>query len=262
MKNIAYYQIDAFTNELFKGNPAGVCILEEELPEQLMQKIAQENNLSETAFVLNMGSHFNIRFFSPKAEVELCGHATLSAAHVLFRELSFPEKEIHFQTHFGEKLSVETEGQLLCMTFPADRIEKVTSTKVELIDGLHIRPLEVYKGSTDYLVLIENEAQLLSIQPDFNKLAKLNARGVIVTAPGKRCDFVSRFFAPRIGINEDYVTGSAHTSLVPFWSEKTGKRAFNAMQLSERPGQLLCELNNNSVLIKGNARTYLKGHLV
>ena len=256
---IPIYQVDAFTDKLFGGNPAAVCPLEKWLDAELMQKIAAENNLSETAFLVKKGEGFDLRWFTPKIEVDLCGHATLATAHVIFNHLDYDEKQITFSSASGE-LRVTTENGVLTMDFPSTPPSPVEITE-ELIQGLGARPKEVYK-SRDYLALFESEDDILSIEPNFDILGKLDCLGIIVTAKGENSDYVSRVFAPAAGINEDPVTGSSQTTLIPFWAEKLEKNVFHAFQLSKRKGELFCELSGDRVKIGGHAVTFLEGEIV
>ncbi len=257
--NIPIYQVDAFTDKLFGGNPAAVCPLEKWLDTELLQKIAAENNLSETAFFVKGGKDFELRWFTPKIEVDLCGHATLASAHVIFNHLSYDEKQITFASASGE-LRVTTANGLITLDFPSTPPSPAEIVP-ELTQGLGLKPKEVHK-SRDYLALFKSEDDILSIEPDFNILGKLDSLGVIITAEGKNSDFVSRFFAPAAGINEDPVTGSAHTTLIPFWTERLNKNTLHAFQLSERKGELFCELSGDRVKISGYAVTFLKGEIV
>jgi len=253
------YQVDAFTPELFRGNPAGVCPLETWLRDDLMQKIAMENNLAETAFFVRTGDRFRIRWFTPAVEVDLCGHATLAAAHVLFHHDHFAGDVIEFDSRSGV-LRVREEGGLLTLDFPADTLRQADEPP-ELADALGARPREVFRGKTDVLAVFENQADIEAMNPDFRKLAGIQGRGVIVTAPGNEVDFVSRFFAPQVGIDEDPVTGSAHTSLTPYWAGRLGKNDMEAIQLSKRRGWLRVLLRGDRVEISGRARTYLEGRI-
>ncbi len=257
--SIPIYQVDAFTDKLFGGNPAAVCPLEKWLDTELMQKIAAENNLSETAFFVKEGKGFELRWFTPKVEVDLCGHATLASAHVLFNHLDYDEKQITFSSASGE-LRVTTTNGKITLDFPSTPPSQV-ETVPELTQGLGLEPTEVHK-SRDYLALFESEDDILSIAPDFDILMKLDSLGVIITAQGKNSDFVSRFFAPAVGINEDPVTGSAHTTLIPFWAERLNKKILHAFQLSERKGEIFCELSGDRVKIGGYAVTFLKGEII
>jgi len=255
MKRIKMYQVDAFTDKLFSGNPAAVCILDKWLSDDLMQSIAFENNLAETAFVIPDGRNFKIRWFTPAVEVDLCGHATLASAFVIFNVLDYPDNIISFQSQKSGVLFVEKKDDLLILNFPTDRLELSTKEESQSVENcIDARVAELYKGRSDYLALLENEETVKKIEPDFEKMLNLGTRGLIVTAKGNNVDFVSRFFAPQYGINEDPVTGSAHTSLTPFWSARLGKNKMIAHQLSRRGGQLICELRNDRCLIGGKAR--------
>ena len=258
---LTIYQVDAFTDQLFGGNPAAVVPLKKWLPDDLMQKIASENNLSETAFYLSSRDEFEIRWFTPTAEVDLCGHATLAAAHILFDEKNYSQKTIVFHSKSGI-LRVEKLNNLYTMDFPSDKIHQVT-TPVEITKGLNITPKETFRGKDDYMVVIDSEIELNSLRPDFRMLSLLeNVRGVIVTAPGSEVDFVSRCFYPNYGINEDPATGSAHTTMTPYWSQKLNKIDMTALQSSPRKGTFRCKYQHDRVLISGQAVTYLKGTLL
>lgn len=256
---IKLYQVDAFTDKLFGGNPAGVCPLDEWLPDNLMQNIAFENNLAETAFFVNNGIDYEIRWFTPLAEVELCGHATLASAHVLFDHLDYNRKEIIFHSKSGE-LKVRKDNGRLTLNFPADIIKK-TDVPEDLIIAIGKKPVETYKGKTDFMLVYLSQKEIEEIEPDFELIKKSKARGVIVTSEGDNVDFVSRFFAPMVGINEDPVTGSAHTTLTPYWAGVLAKKELTAMQLSKRKGNLNCKLINGRVEIAGYAVTYLEGSI-
>jgi PhzF family phenazine biosynthesis protein len=223
-----------------------------------MQKIAAENNLAETAFFVNKGDHFDLRWFTPEIEIDLCGHATLASGHVLFNHMGIKHDEVLFHSKSGP-LKVIKKKDLLTLDFPASQY-KVIKDYQELSLALGASPLEVVKAR-DYLALFDSEKTIAAIQPDFVKLNKLDTLGIIITAPGDNSDFVSRFFAPSAGINEDPVTGSAHTMLIPFWAEKLKKNDLHALQISKRGGELWCELVNDRVLISGKAITYLEGEI-
>jgi PhzF family phenazine biosynthesis protein len=255
---IPFYQVDAFTDQLFGGNPAGVCPLKEWIPDLKMQKIATENNLSETAFFVPENDGYRIRWFTPKVEVDLCGHATLASGHVLFNHLDYPEDLIRLESKSG-LLVVKRVRDNLILDFPAASFEKIDPPE-KLVSALGKEPLEVYR-STDYMVLFSSEKEITNLQPDFQLLSRLNIRGIIVTAPGNEVDFVSRFFAPAVGIDEDPVTGSAHTILAPFWAKKLLKNELTALQLSERKGKLSCKYLHNRVEITGKAITYMSGNI-
>jgi len=253
------FQADAFAASLFKGNPAAVVPMSTWLPDETMQQIAAENNLSETAFFIPENDHYHIRWFTPKSEVALCGHATLATAHILFNELNHPGESISFNSKSG-MLIVRKINDKLQLDFPADIVQPVESNPL-FTQALGIEALATFKGRTDYLLLFESEEIIRQMKPDFQLLYQTSARGIMVTAKGNEVDFVSRFFAPGVGIDEDPVTGSAHTSLVPFWSARLNKTQLTALQLSARGGQLWCTLSGNRVLIAGHAVTYLKGEI-
>jgi PhzF family phenazine biosynthesis protein len=252
------YQVDAFTDRLFSGNPAAVCPLEEWLPGEVMQQIAMENNLSETAFFLKKGDDYLIRWFTPSNEVDLCGHATLAAAHVLYNHLGYTGDQIVFHTIYRGSLIVRKKDNMLTMNFPADPPKEVPLSN-ELKECFHQFPAAAYKGISNYMVVFEKESDITSLGPDFHAIAKLPGTGLIATAPGDSSDFVSRFFAPQSGIPEDPVTGSAHTTLSPYWSKRLGKAELSAIQLSPRKGFLQCKMLGDRVEISGQARTYLTG---
>lgn len=255
------YQIDAFTKQTFKGNPAAVCVLENWLSEEKMQTIAMENNLSETAFVLPMGDEYEIRWFTPEMEVDLCGHATLASAHVLYNFYNHKKNEIVFQSRKKGTLRVVKDKKLgLVLDFPAQQIVPIQQQD-SVSKAIGAIPVKTIKGETDFMLVFENQAQIAALKPNFGELAKTKARGIIVTAPGDEVDFVSRFFGPACGVNEDPVTGSAHTILAPFWSETLGKKKLNARQISKRGGDLYCEIKNDRVLIAGHAVTYMEGEI-
>ena len=256
---VPIFQVDAFAEALFQGNPAAVIPLEEWLPDKLMQSIAMENNLSETAFFVPTKAGFEIRWFTPKAEVDLCGHATLATAHVIFSEAYYPKEKISFGSRSG-LLKVKKDNDLLQLNFPADVVRQVEEPK-DVTNAVGLMPAECFQGKTDYLLVYQTEKEIRELLPDFSALAKTTARGIIVTAPGNQCDFVSRFFAPGVGIDEDPVTGSAHTTLTSFWAERIGKKDLSAQQVSARGGKLECTLKDDRVLISGRAKTYLHGEI-
>jgi PhzF family phenazine biosynthesis protein len=257
MKNILF-QIDAFTDTLFKGNPAAVCPLEAWLDDPTLQAIAAENNVSETAFFVKRADHYELRWFTPKTEVDLCGHATLASAHVIFNFLDPKAEAVRFHTKSGE-LTVQRQGDLLAMEFPS-RPGTPCEVPESLIEALGVAPKECVLAR-DYLAVFESEESVNSVAPNMDKLAALDCLGVIVSAPGTRSDFVSRFFAPKVGVPEDPVTGSAHCTLIPYWAAKLNKRKLHALQLSERGGELFCELLEDKVKIAGRAVTYLEGNI-
>lgn len=257
---LVFYQVDAFADKLFSGNPAGVCPLDQWIPEETMQKIAMENNISETAFFVHEEGHYHIRWFTPKVEVNLCGHATLAAAHVIFQYHGYKDDSIAFHSRSG-LLNVRREGELLVLDFPANKPQRA-ALPTDFVHALNITPVQCWRGREDYLLLYKSQYEIESLIPDFKRLEKTDARAVIVTAPGNTVDFVSRFFGPRVGVNEDPVTGSAHTVLIPFWAEKLGKTEMTAMQLSSRGGTLFCRLKDDRVDIGGRAVTYLRGEIL
>ncbi len=257
---IRIYQVDAFTDKLFGGNPAAVCILDNWLDAALMQSIGAENNLAETAFILKNNDVYEIRWFTPAVEVDLCGHATLAAAHVVFNYLGHPSHEVVFHSHRSGILKVKKEGALLTLDFPTDVFAGIEPPEL-LIQALGVVPHETYKGKTDYMAVLSSQQQVETLKPDLAKLAILGERGVIVTAKGDDVDFVSRFFAPQSGIDEDPVTGSAHTTLTPYWAKALGKNELTAIQVSARKGYLACRHLGERVAISGNAVTYLIGEI-
>lgn len=255
------YQVDAFADNVFEGNPAAVCPLEEWLPDKQMQSIALENNLSETAFFVKNGDRYRLRWFTPKTEVDLCGHATLASAHTLFEHLGHDRDEIIFDSNSGE-LRVKKEGGKLKMNFPATSAEK-TKAPEGLLEALGVDSAEVYRA-TDLMVVLDSQSELESLAPNFFLLGKVNTRGIIATAPAGdgNYDFVSRFFAPAVGIDEDPVTGSAHTMLAPYWAERLGKNALRARQVSDRGGNVFCEVKGDRVELSGKAVTYMTAQIV
>ena len=258
--SIPIYQVDAFTDKLFSGNPAAVCPLTEWLSDDVMQAIAAENNLSETAFINRSTSPFTIRWFTPITEVDLCGHATLAAARILFDEyLPKNSKELNFNSRRG-LLKTYREDELIYLDFPAD-FPVVVEEHSLINEGLQEQPLEVLQGKDDYLAIFENEQTIRSLQPNFNVLSELESRGLIVSAPSEQVDFVSRCFFPQMGIDEDPVTGSAHTVMVPYWSERLRKSELQAIQCSSRGGLLTCQLRKDRVLIGGFTVRYLVGQI-
>ena len=257
---IKQYQVDAFASRVFEGNPAAVCPLDSWLDDQILQAIAQENNLSETAFFVRDRTGFHLRWFTPVAEVDLCGHATLAAAHILFEKLHHTDKRIIFSSRSGE-LVVERVGALLAMNFPVARLSPCVAP-VGLIQGLGlgVAPVEVLAGE-DYVAVFDSEATIQALAPDFSKLSELDLRGVCVTAPGINADFVSRFFAPKLGVPEDPVTGSAHCALAPYWSARLNKTPLKARQVSKRGGNVLCELSGDRVILSGTAVTFMEAEI-
>ena len=254
--DIRYYHINAFTDRVFAGNPAGVCFLEAWIDDKILQSIAAENNLSETAFLVHAGNHYELRWFSPGMEIDLCGHATLASAFAVFEYVDPESSQVEFQTKSG-RLSVRRQGELLMMDFPARPPQPCKAP--ENIDEILGIPPEETRSARDLLAVYEDEDQIRRLKPDMAGVAALDYFAVIVTAPGENCDFVSRFFAPGAGIPEDPVTGSSHCTLIPYWSERLGKKELHALQLSERGGELFCEDRGERVAIGGRAVTYMAG---
>lgn len=253
---LTIFQVDAFTSKLFGGNPAAVCPLDTWLPDEIMQKLAAENNLSETAFFVKEGEKYHLRWFTPEFEIDLCGHATLATAFVLFNYLGFIGEVIKFRTKSGV-LEVRKKGHLIELNFPSRSPEPCDPPEA-LLKGLNIQPWKVLK-SRDYFLVYKDEALIKQIVPDFKFLNQLDVVGVIVTAASGEVDFVSRFFVPNSVIGEDPVTGSAHCNLIPYWSKELNKTTLTAKQLSVREGELFCEDKGDRVTMAGNAVLYLKG---
>jgi PhzF family phenazine biosynthesis protein len=253
---IPIYQVDAFSSRAFGGNPAAVCPLASWLTDEQMQSIAAENNLAETAFFVGEGEGYRLRWFTPVTEVDLCGHATLASAFVVFRHLSPQLERVSFQTLSGQ-LIVSRSGDRLTMDFPA-RPPIAMEAPAQLVSALGGAPREVL-AARDYLVVYETEEQVRALKPDMAQLAGIDTFAFIVTAPGRDCDFVSRFFAPAQGVPEDPVTGSAHCTLIPYWSQRLGKKQLFARQVSPRGGELWCEDLGERVLISGKAVEFLSG---
>jgi PhzF family phenazine biosynthesis protein len=260
MKTLPIYQVDAFTTGPFSGNPAAVCILSGWPADDIMQNIALENNLAETAFIIPQGDDWLIRWFTPATEVDLCGHATLASSYVVMNILQPAMTQVIFHSRYMGALIVRKRGEMLELDFPSDTPEPCKLPEI-IRESLDREPLECYKGRSDYLLLYDSESDIVNLVPDFRKLARAEGRGTIVTAPGSDVDFVSRFFVPGAGIDEDPVTGSAHTTLTPFWSERLDKKNLKARQLSARGGYLECSLAGDRTLIAGRAMLYLKGEI-
>lgn len=254
-----YYIVDAFTDAVFGGNPAGVCVLDEWLPDEVMQNIAMENNLSETAFVVRRDRYYDLRWFTPKTEVDLCGHATLGTSYVVSHFVEPQAKEMEFHTNSGN-LTVMCEGERFVMDFPV-RIPRPVPVPKNLESVLGAKPLETLL-SRDLMVLLDSEKQVRDLQPDFYAMPQLgDGEGIIVTAKGETTDFVSRCFYPKFGIDEDPVTGSAHCNLIPYWAQRLHKTKMTAAQVSPRGGILACELCGERVKIGGSAALYLAGEI-
>ncbi len=258
VSKLEMFQIDAFASAVFTGNPAAVCPLDHWLPDQLMQRIAAENNLAETAFFVAKDAGFEIRWFTPTVEVDLCGHATLAAAYVLFHELAYEKTSILFYSRSGD-LTVHKEKAHLVLDFPAQPPHSCPVPAA--ISRAFSQEIVGCLKAEDYIVILRSEADILAAQPDLNALKTLDLRGVIITAESKRYDFVSRFFAPNYGIDEDPVTGSAFTQLTPYWSKRLAKSKLYAKQLSQRGGEVGCELIGERVRISGKAVKYLEGSI-
>jgi len=256
------YFIDAFTENVFQGNPAAVVIVKDNLTVESMQAIAFENNLSETAYVNITSSPYFIRWFTPTVEVDLCGHATLASARVLFDEY-LPDDctQVIFNSRTRGTLKALKRGDLIYLDFPADQPEEVEQNSL-IIEGLGVKPAITYKGKDDYLAVFSDEEIIRTMVPDFKKLSRLDSRGLIITAAGEEVDFVCRFFSPQSGVNEDPVTGSAYTLMIPYWHSILGKKKFSAKQLSFRSGHVECELIEDRVLIGGKTARYLEGEIL
>ncbi len=260
---IRIFQIDAFADRLFSGNPAAVCPLASWIPTELMQAIAEENNLAETAFVVGCDERYEIRWFTPTTEVDLCGHATLAAGFSLMNHCGVKSNEVRFHSERSGDLSVKRNGNHYILNFPKDEAVRCDPPRglLESLSDSPIEPVECLRGKSDVMLVLQSEKVVGRLQPNFQLLKEVDARGVIVTAESEEVDFVSRFFAPRVGIDEDPVTGSTHTSLVPYWSARLKKTDLIARQISKRGGTLLCKALDNRVEIGGEARTYLVGEI-
>ena len=255
---IPYFQVNAFTSDVFGGNPAGVCLLDEWLPDPVLQRIAAENNLSETAFLVRAEAGYKLRWMTPTAEVDLCGHATLASAYVLFFERQWPENSVSFQTSSG-RLVANRSSDIIELDFPS-RPPQPCNAPAQLLQGLGGKPAEVHK-SRDYFAVFGSAEEVAALRPDMALLSELDSLGIIVTAKGDGVDFVSRFFAPKVGVPEDPVTGSAHCSLIPYWSGRLNKTELLARQISKRGGELFCRFLGDRVGIGGQAVTYSRGEL-
>ncbi|MCY8486339.1 PhzF family phenazine biosynthesis protein [Bacillus atrophaeus] len=254
-----YYVVDAFAENLFEGNPAGVCIMKEWIPDELMQQIAAENNLSETAFAVKEGESYRLRWFTPADEIDLCGHATLATAYVIANFYESNVEEIKFQTISGE-LVVVKKGELYEMDFPS-RMPKEISLTEEMVEALGVKPVEVHLGR-DLIFVLEKEDDVLNASPDFSKLKELpDGLGVLITARSEKYDFVSRAFFPKLNVNEDPVCGSAHCNFIPYWAKNLSKNEMVARQLSKRGGKLYCKFEGDRVKISGSAVLYSNADL-
>jgi len=250
------YQIDAFAKNIFEGNPAAVCPLHKWLEDKIMQKIANENNLSETAFFVKENDSFHIRWFTPLNEVDMCGHATLASAYVIFEILNYREDEIIFNSKSGI-LKVSKNNDKLKMDFPIQEIIRC-DTPINILKAFKTKPIECYK-SMDYILVFENEDDILNAKPNLDLLKDIDLRGIIITSKSQTYDFINRFFAPKYGIDEDPVTGSAFTQLIPYWNKVLNKDTFIAKQISQRGGEVFCKINNDRVEISGYAKKYFEG---
>lgn len=266
MLNCAFYWVDAFTMGPFTGNPAGVCPLESWPGDELMQKIAHQNGLAETAFFVPISAgHYHLRWFTPAAEIDLCGHATLAAAHVIFNELGFSGQTVNFQSMSGNLTVEKTPSDRLTLDFPCRPALPVASTEIPaaLLAALGLQPSDLtWAGrARDWLFVLSDEARLTAVKPDFAAIIALDTAKIIISAPGHTTDFVSRFFAPQIGVPEDHVTGSAHCTLIPYWSDRLNRKKLTAWQRSPRGGRLWCEQIGERVSIAGEAKSYIRGRL-
>ncbi len=258
--SIPLYQVDAFTGAVFSGNPAAVCPLETWLPDETLQAIALENNLSETAFFVPEGDGYALRWFTPVHEVDLCGHATLASAHVIMTLLEPERRSVAFSTNVSGTLTVERDADRYVMDFPPWPREPA-EVDAEVTAALGTAPTALFTGN-DWMAVYESEADVQALEPDMAALARLEARGVIATAPGREVDFVSRFFAPRFGIPEDPVTGSAHCMLTPYWADRLGKSSLSARQISSRGGEIHCTLTDQGrIRLAGQAVLYMEGRI-
>jgi len=255
---IPFYQVDAFTSKVFAGNPAGVCLLDEWLSDATMQAIAAENNLSETAFLVWRGDVFELTWFTPVTEVALCGHATLASAYVLFELRDWPEETTVFQTKQSDRLVVEKKEGRFEMDFPA-RLSKPVKRPEGLAKALGVKPIEVLASKEDMFAVLTDEQSVRELKPDIAAIAELDCRGLGITAKGGNVDFVSRFFAPEVGVPEDPVTGSTHCVLTPYWAKVLDKKDLHALQVSKRGGELFCRDCDERVRIAGSAVLYLEG---
>lgn len=255
---IPIYQVDAFTSKVFSGNPAAVCVLDAWIDDKILQSIAAENNLSETAFLVSHGEDVELRWFTPTTEVALCGHATLASAFVLFTCRGWPRDSIRFVTRKSGPLIVSRHGDLLEMDFPARPVHDFMAPP-GIGPALGVEPEAVLASEEDLLVVLDSEMTVAGVKPDFFALGRVECRGIIITARGDQSDFVSRFFAPRFGIPEDPVTGSAHCVLIPYWASRLRKHEMHAFQVSKRGGELFCVNAGDRVKIAGHAALYMEG---
>src|SRR5579863_4509411 len=256
------FHVDAFTATAFGGNPAAVCPLAKWLDDDLLRAVAAENNVSETAYFVPRGDFYELRWFTPRCEVKLCGHATLASAFVILQILSLALDSVRFETPLSGSLEVSRQGDFLAMDFPALPPWTCTNPPGALIEGLRKPPEAVMQIEDNYFAVYQREEEVREITPDFRLLETLHPAGVAITAPGRDADFVSRYFAPSYGIPEDPVTGSTHCSLAPYWAQRLGKTSLHARQVSERGGELWCDVTEQRVFIKGKAVLSLRGELM
>ena len=261
---IPLFQVDAFTSRPLAGNPAAVCPLDRWLDDGLLRKVAAENNLSETAFFVPKGPDYELRWFTPRCEVRMCGHATLASAHIILNHLKPELREVRFATRFRGMFTVWKDGGRFAMDFPAGSSTPSASVPVELARALGERPnsVQLVDGNDEYIAVYETENAIRSIRPDFARLEQLHPFAVAITAPGEKADFVSRYFAPSYGVPEDPVTGSSHCALAPYWAGRLGKTHLHARQVSQRGGELWCEVAGERVILKGNAVLIMQGELL
>jgi PhzF family phenazine biosynthesis protein len=260
--HLPVFHVDAFTSRSFAGNPAAVCPLNSWLDDAFLRSVAAENNLPETAFFVPNGDFYELRWFTPRCEVKLCGHATLASAFVIMRILAPKVNSVRFETRRSGVLTVSRDGDLLEMDFPSLPPWKCQDAPRELMEGLRRDPVSVLRIEDNYFAVYDREEEITRIQPNLHLLENLHPAGVAVTAPGDECDFVSRYFAPSYGVPEDAVTGSTHCSLAPYWAQRLDKANLYARQLSERGGELWCEVKEKRVILKGNAVLTLRGELM
>jgi predicted PhzF superfamily epimerase YddE/YHI9 len=260
--SLPIFHVDAFTSKSFGGNPAAVCPLEAWLDDDLLRAVAAENNLSETAYFVPRGDGYELRWFTPRCEVKLCGHATLASALVVLQILEPARESVRFETRFSGALTVVRDGEMFAMDFPALAPWPCVNPPEALLQGLGAAPAAVMQIEDNYFAVFEGEQDVRNIRPDFHMLATLHPAGVAITAPGSNADFVSRYFAPSYGVPEDPVTGSTHCSLAPYWAERLGKTKLHARQVSERGGEIWCELAGDRVVIRGNAVLVLSAELM
>lgn len=260
MQEIDFYLVDTFSDKAFGGNTAAVCPLQEWLPDEVLLNMAKQHNQSETGFLVRTDTGFDLRWFTTQHEINLCGHATLAAAHVIFEYLDYPQTDIVFSTRFVGELTVKRSGDWLTLNFPAWSSEEVANPPALLFSALGIDGAKEVRAGRDYMVVLETEQQVADLTPDIGAMLPLD-KAVCVTAPGDRYDFVSRFFCPGESVPEDPVTGSAHSMLIPYWSDRLGKTTLLARQISARGGDLRCALQGDRVLIGGQAILYLKGKI-